>query len=247
MKTTMRNLTGALLGLSLAACGALDESGQGEAEQREQALEAGCTQLNTSITSHTCAHANSPSDQLAVTASATRTFAGTTPNINTTHKYYTVTLPAGAEGTVKFVPPSTGSWAFFLDEAVAFTVLDASGNTVASDLSHSVSQAGCALTTVSVHGLTSGNTYRLVLGTASGDTVGVSTERVEDYRVWYYQDADGDTWGNYSVSKRTACTPPAGYVTSYPDCNDANASIHPAAAEITGNSVDENCNGSLTN
>jgi Putative metal-binding motif len=75
----------------------------------------------------------------------------------------------------------------------------------------------------------------------------VLAERVEDYRVYYFQDADADTYGNTNVFKLTACTPPAGYVTDDTDCNDANASIRPGATEIPGNGVDENCNGSDLN
>ncbi|MFM7727804.1 MAG: MopE-related protein, partial [Flavobacteriales bacterium] len=39
------------------------------------------------------------------------------------------------------------------------------------------------------------------------------------------------------------CGAPLGYVTNSGDCNDANASISPAASEVCGNAVDENCSG----
>jgi hypothetical protein len=57
----------------------------------------------------------------------------------------------------------------------------------------------------------------------------------------YYQDADGDGYGNNGVTTR-ACTQPAGWVTNNSDCNDGNASIRPGATE-TCNSIDDNCNG----
>ncbi|OGO12507.1 MAG: hypothetical protein A2Y53_01870 [Chloroflexi bacterium RBG_16_47_49] len=56
----------------------------------------------------------------------------------------------------------------------------------------------------------------------------------------YYQDADSDLYGNASVTT-LACTVPIGYASDSSDCNDANALINPAAAEVC-NGVDDNCN-----
>ncbi|MFN4256885.1 MAG: MopE-related protein, partial [Saprospiraceae bacterium] len=58
----------------------------------------------------------------------------------------------------------------------------------------------------------------------------------------YYQDADGDSYGNASVSQ-SACGQPTGYVTDNTDCNDGNAAIRPNATEITGDNIDQNCDG----
>ena len=58
----------------------------------------------------------------------------------------------------------------------------------------------------------------------------------------YYADADGDGYGNPAVSVSN-CGQPAGYVTNDDDCNDTNAAIHPGAADQTGNTIDENCDG----
>lgn len=245
MKMTMRNVCGALLGLSLAACGPALE-GEDGAGQQELPLESGCTQLGSTITTHSCTHAGNSADQVSVTATSGLT--SSTPSISTTHKYYSVTLPSGAAGSVKFRPSSAGSWAFYLTQSITLTVKDSSGTPVGSVLGHAVSQSGCSLVTVAVYDLTSTTTdYEVILGTASGNLVGVVPERLEDNRVRYYQDADGDAYGNSSVSVYTACVPPSGYITQRFDCNDANASINPGATEIVGNSVDENCNGSLTN
>jgi hypothetical protein len=243
MKMTMRNICGALVGLSLAACGPGQEEERSSSWQ-EQSLEAGCTALGASISTHACVHSNNSADHLSVTATSGLT--ASTPGINTSHKQYDVTLPAGAAGTVKFQPATAGSWAFFLTQNVSFTVKDGAGTTLSAALTHSVS--GCSLTKVVVFNLPSTSTaYQVVLGSTPGNLVGVSAERVEDYAVRYYQDSDGDAWGNSSVSVLTACVPPASYITQRYDCNDTNASINPSAAELTGNSVDENCNGSLTN
>jgi subtilase family serine protease len=60
----------------------------------------------------------------------------------------------------------------------------------------------------------------------------------------WYQDADSDGFGNLNV-KIMATTQPAGYVNNALDCNDASAAISPAAAEICGNNIDDNCNGQI--
>ncbi|MNJ88741.1 Protein metal binding site [compost metagenome] len=60
--------------------------------------------------------------------------------------------------------------------------------------------------------------------------------------VTYYEDADGDTYGNPNVSV-TDCSQPAGYVTNDDDCDDTNASVHPGAVDVIGNGIDDNCDG----
>jgi uncharacterized repeat protein (TIGR03803 family) len=59
----------------------------------------------------------------------------------------------------------------------------------------------------------------------------------------YYRDADGDGFGDPKVAT-SACslTPPAGYVKTGTDCDDAIIAIHPGATEVC-NGVDDNCNG----
>ncbi|MFZ1703624.1 MAG: T9SS type A sorting domain-containing protein [Saprospiraceae bacterium] len=60
----------------------------------------------------------------------------------------------------------------------------------------------------------------------------------------YYQDNDGDTYGNVLQSIQVCMVnPPSGYVTNNIDCDDTNALIHPGGIEILCNLVDENCNG----
>ena len=60
----------------------------------------------------------------------------------------------------------------------------------------------------------------------------------------YYRDADGDGYGNASLTVQ-ACSAPSGYVNNSTDCNDSNASIRPGAAELCNNAVDDNCNGQI--
>ncbi len=57
----------------------------------------------------------------------------------------------------------------------------------------------------------------------------------------FYEDADGDGYGNPLIKKDT-CAQPVGYVADNNDCNDANASTHPGATEIC-DGIDNDCDG----
>ena len=61
----------------------------------------------------------------------------------------------------------------------------------------------------------------------------------------FYADLDGDGYGNGASGVAEACTAPAGYVSNSSDCNDDNASVHPGATEICGNSIDDDCDGQV--
>ncbi|MBI5074310.1 MAG: putative metal-binding motif-containing protein [Nitrospirae bacterium] len=63
--------------------------------------------------------------------------------------------------------------------------------------------------------------------------------------VVFYRDADGDGYGNPSVTV-IACSLPAGYVSNNTDCDDSNASIYPGAAEIC-DKKDNDCDGIVDN
>lgn len=108
-----------------------------------------------------------------------------------------------------------------------------------------------------------GGTTPIAIGNISPAAIGT----VFTTPLWY-QDSDGDTFGNPAVSL-TSCTQPVGYVANntdcddndaykYPtadadgdgftrcagDCNDADASINPNAAEVC-DGIDNNCNNQI--
>lgn len=59
----------------------------------------------------------------------------------------------------------------------------------------------------------------------------------------WYRDADGDGFGNNSIS-RLSCSMPAGYVADNTDCNDSSAAIYPGAPEIC-DGLDNDCDGQI--
>ncbi|MBT3298000.1 hypothetical protein HN385_03685 [archaeon] len=58
----------------------------------------------------------------------------------------------------------------------------------------------------------------------------------------FYQDFDGDGYGNPSIIT-SACEAPTGYVSNIGDCNDTNANINPGVLELCGNGIDDDCSG----
>ena len=81
-----------------------------------------------------------------------------------------------------------------------------------------------------------------VCNTIDDDCDGVIDEGVQST---FYQDFDGDTYGNNAVST-LACAAPSGYVTNNNDCNDNNAAINPAATEVC-NGLDDDCDNFADN
>ncbi len=64
---------------------------------------------------------------------------------------------------------------------------------------------------------------------------------VADPSPWY-TDADEDTYGDLGAVTE-ACTAPDGAVADATDCDDADASISPAADEACGDGIDQDCSG----
>jgi len=74
------------------------------------------------------------------------------------------------------------------------------------------------------------------------DCDGTVDDSPVDRSTWY-KDADSDTYGDKSSSKKS-CDKPTGYVSDKTDCDDATSSVHPGATELC-NDVDDDCDGSV--
>lgn len=85
----------------------------------------------------------------------------------------------------------------------------------------------------------------------NGFLADIAIDQIEFYKtiplagdIVYYQDNDGDGFGNEAFSlKICSSISPSGYVLKAGDCDDTNPNIHPDATEIQCNNKDENCNG----
>ena len=63
----------------------------------------------------------------------------------------------------------------------------------------------------------------------------------EDPEFTWYEDVDGDGFGD-ALASQAACTQPAGYVADSTDCDDENGNTYPGATEVL-DGVDNQCPG----
>jgi len=93
--------------------------------------------------------------------------------------------------------------------------------------SQTVTLNGSGNGSINTGNLNASTTYNLVSVAASGCSSSIGTSAVVNVGLTvYYQDNDGDGYGNAAAST-VACTPPTGYVTNDDDCCDSNADISP--------------------
>jgi hypothetical protein len=66
----------------------------------------------------------------------------------------------------------------------------------------------------------------------------------EGVTITFYQDSDGDGYGNAAISTQD-CSAPVGYVADNTDCDDGDAAINPAATEVCDDGIDNDCDGDI--
>jgi len=71
------------------------------------------------------------------------------------------------------------------------------------------------------------------------DDPGLDTSTLSDW----YRDADVDGYGDLNGSAQRACTAPSGSVLDNTDCDDDDATINPAAIDVPGDCIDNDCDG----
>jgi hypothetical protein len=128
-----------------------------------------------------------------------------------------------------------------------------SGSEIGVDYTFSYTGNGTPVTisgtgsSISANGLTQVGTV-VVFAThsstgCSANMNGSASVLVQTATTWY-QDSDGDGFGNGQVSQ-LACSQPSGYVANPNDCDDNASTTYPGAQEICGNGIDDDCDESI--
>jgi len=133
---------------------------------------------------------------------------------------------------------------------VTFTATPTNGGTPAYQWKLNGANVGANSATYQNSSLANGNTVTVLMtsslacanpATSTSNAITITVQSV----LTFYRDLDGDSYGNAVSGTTQACIVPTGYVTNNTDCDDNNASIHPGAADICDNGLDENCNGQV--
>ena len=74
------------------------------------------------------------------------------------------------------------------------------------------------------------------------DCDGIIDDDAWNARDWF-QDADGDGYGDPAVVREACASPGPGWVSNRGDCNDADATIRPLVDDPPGDGIDQDCDG----
>jgi len=155
--------------------------------------------------------------------------------------------PDGREFICQFTPTVSSSYFFsannIYSQKVYFYIKDAASGCNSSGWDCIAASSGSYIYNQALpYDLIAGNTY-YIMGDNSdvyGTTFNISISCATGCELYADLDMDGfGDPGNIVYS----CIPVLGYVSENTDCNDNLSSVNPLAAEVCGNSVDDNCNG----
>jgi len=118
-----------------------------------------------------------------------------------------------------------------------------------ADISDGGAYSGATTATLTITEATSemnGSTYRCIASANSfPDATSESASLTVSENITYYEDFDGDGYGNGSVTTDSCTGAPEGFVSNFDDCDDNDLTTYPGAVEICDDGADNNCDGNV--